>query len=486
MSRAVIKQAKPRSPKRAPAQESNQYGKTVVTALPPKSTRNVKPKTQEPPPIAVRAVTFSVDHVEGASWGDFQRDLQRCMGAAACLANWVMDELWARDARRDPRVEKQRMPKFQMITYDHVKRHYPFWTHWDGIKGSASSILRAVQRKYGQTRFKTRWMYQDSLSTFRDKLPFPVRAENTKVLYVEHVGADGQVSRRPAVQVRLGETLYTIVLSGGQEYRRQLADFRRIESGECALGEIALYRRKKGAGKESHHQVFVKLVAKLPVIKRATNKTLFLHTDPGAFWVAEQDDRQPWILNADQVARWRARYKKKAGETKAGVTPETIRRRKQEHEVYLQRIGEDTKFEKRWPKRMRRHINQSRQARCDKYNAKIDTWNHEATAMFAEFASRQGADLVVYDDVNRSYLPRYAWADLKTKLIHKLHKLGIAVRYVKDGDEDDEVNGTGNGNGKGDDGACNGNGHGAVAGAGNGEGPAGGGQGAGGKPGKRK
>lgn len=371
----------------------------------PKKTKIV---TSPAPDTVVRAVTFTVDHVldeqgERVPWGDFQAELNRCMRAAACLSNWLMTELWTRDAQRDPSEDAPKMPKGELLTYKHVASKYPFWRHWDGMKGSASSVMRSVKRKYMQTRFATRWTFQEQLPGFGRETPFPIRYEDARVLWIENAGIDGHVSRRPAVSMRLGTTRFTVVLSGGQEFRRQLATFRKIESGEFNGGEVAIYRRRKFQGSKSHSKVFVKLVATMPVHRQRSGRTIFLHTDPAAFWVAEINERQPWIVNADHIQRWKMR-----------------------HAVYLQRISEDTKFEKRWPAKMRRKINASRNRRCDKMNARFDTWSHEVSKMFVRFAERQGVDLVTYDDTIKSYLPSFDWFVLKTRLRDKLHQAGIA------------------------------------------------------------
>jgi hypothetical protein len=248
--------------------------------------------------------------------------------------------------------------------------------------------MRAVRKKYDAARFDVVWRRSCSLPSFRYPYPFPVHNQNWRPYY----GKDNV----PLVDVALPGGSVTLRLRGGPDMGRQLAAFREIVAG-AKCGELSLYK------KNGHSMV--KLVAHFPRREaKPADKTMLVRTDPSALWVAEVQGTHTRVWNQDHV-----------------------RALVERHRVWLQRVSEDTKREKRVPQQMRRHIDHARDDRCRKQNDRLTTFCHEMTAQLAHFAARQGACYVIYDDRAKGWLPNFPWHDLKTKLAYKLNDRGIAL-----------------------------------------------------------
>lgn len=354
------------------------------------------------------ALTFPVVGPVDASWDDLREALNKAWAASTSLANWTATELAKNDVIRKPNDKK--MPAMPAIyLYGVAKEKFCGWQDWHKCYSSANCVMRYVEQKYRAARFKIVWTHDAALMSFRYPVPYPVHNDDWKATTIE---------QRPTVTFNLDGKKWTLRLKGGPEMARQLAGFRQIERGEAVKGELAIYRGAAGKGKGDHRngvsesgasrqysRVMVKLVAWFPrPAAKAADKTMLLRTDPHAFFVAEIENRRPWILNADHIPRYQA-----------------------EHHVFLQRFSEDTKYEKRWPKEKRQQMNAHREVRCRKNENRMDNWCDQATALVAQYAERQGVCEVIYDDSIRSYVPSFRWSSLKTKLATKLHAKGITL-----------------------------------------------------------
>lgn len=369
-----------------------------------------------------RAVTFPFTP-HSCDWPAFDELIRDCWHESTSLANWAVLELVKHDVTRTACMEK--LPAYPPCSCKHCSRparkgknkgqvrkqginlyghfqNYEGRAAWAGAAAAAGCVLRAVERKYQQERFGVLWRRDQSLCTYRYPYPFPVHNQNWSARY----GKD----RAPLVELSLPGGAVTLRLRGGSEMRRQLAGFAAIVNG-ARVGEAAVYRRGD--------RTMLKLVCHLP--RKPAGEltgTLCVRTDPNAFWVSEQDGRQPWIVNADHVRRWIA-----------------------SHTAYRQRMSEDLKFEKRWPAEVRRHMLQSLDDRCRKQNDRLTTWCHEASKMLAEFARRQKVAEVIYDDANKDYLPMFPWFKLREMVRNKLDERGI-ILLAASGEVVEETPGT--------------------------------------------
>jgi hypothetical protein len=65
-------------------------------------------------------------------------------------------------------------------------------------------------------------------------------------------------------------------------------------------------------------------------------------------------------------------------------------------------------------------------SRSAKHNRRIDSLCHEASANFVNFARRQCATRIIYDDSCREYLASFPWAKLAEYLTYKTDEAHIA------------------------------------------------------------
>lgn len=343
----------------------------------------------------VRAVTFPLATPLGLSneraaeyWLRVNAALASAWALSTSLANWSVIELAKGDVVRGPNdVKIPKMPRVYLygLWAKHNQRHA-----WHGATQSANCVMRAVEKKYRATRLQTIWLRRQVLPTYRYPYPFPVHNRSWQPTYGEH----GEYLLRVAFP-GAGEP-ETLRLRTGHEFRRQMAGFRDLESGAAKRGEAAIYKSGK--------HTMAKLVGHFQRQELADREhTMIVRTDPDAFLVAELDGRAPWILNADHVRRWQA-----------------------EHSRYLQRINEDTKYEKRWPLAVRENINHARDKRCRKQRDRLDSFIHQASAAVVEYARRNRVAEVIFDD-QASFIESFPWHSFRTKLAYKLHALGIQL-----------------------------------------------------------
>lgn len=331
-----------------------------------------------------RAVTFPFTP-HSISWSELDPLLRQCWSMSTQLANWAASELALIDTLTLDRSARKLPPMPSLAPgglYALFTRSYPDRAAWAGAAAAANCVLRAVQKKYAAERLDFLWRRSRSLPTFRYPYPFPVHNQNWSAEY----GKD----RVPLVGAALPGGRVVLRLRGGPEMGRQLAGFAQIVGG-AKRGELALYRKGTHA--------MAKLVAHLPARQpEGSTKTLLVRTDPNALWVAEIDGTRDRVWNQDHMR-------------------ELI----ETHRVWLQRVSEDTKREKRVPRKMRRHIDQKRVDRCRKYNDRISTFCHEMSRQLVEFAARQKVATIIYDDEQKGYLGagRFAWARLREMVRYK-------------------------------------------------------------------
>jgi len=279
---------------------------------------------------------------------------------------------------------------------------------------SLGSILQGVKKRYGKRRFEVHGLHKAALPTYRYPVPIPVPAKDAKLEKRDH---------RYLLTLRLAGKRYTLALRskrrGRHSFARQLAALDRVLAGESLIGEVQVGRQNASGndhrsavsesvnGRKEYSRVVCRIAVWLPrQTKRERSGTMHLRTDRDAFWIAVVEGRDPWRLHADHVRRW------------------VVRHRRQ-----LNRLSDDTKFEKRWPKEQRESINGFRQRLCDRQNARLAEWCRQAAAMLANYADRQNVAEVVYDDRMRpSY--EFPWSRIAERLSQLLDEKGIKLVRV--------------------------------------------------------
>jgi hypothetical protein len=190
--------------------------------------------------------------------------------------------------------------------------HYPqARTRFPDLPSQSVASLdeQAVQNKYRALRQAVVWTASASLPTHRYPTPFPVPWQGWSAT----IEADQTI-----VSVRIGHARWRLRLKRGPQFRRQMAAFRQIASGEAIAGELAIYERDG---------IVVKMAAWLPreEHKEARADVLAVKTGKDCLLLAvNAEDKTLWRYNGDHLQRWAA-----------------------EHRKQLQRWSDDQKYEQR-------------------------------------------------------------------------------------------------------------------------------------------
>lgn len=356
----------------------------------------------------LRSITIPVVGPVGKTWPELRAALTEAWDLTTRLANWEVTELAKADVLRGP--EDSSMPAMPFVY------HYPLARErFPTLPSKAvATVLQSVQRLYRKARLKTIWHADERLPRYR--FPFPYSLNNQS--WTARFGAGGS----PLIELRLPGGPFTLQLRGGPSFRRQTQALARIVSGAAVKGELAVYRqrandgdnrgsvqdRKPGGGNRIHYRVMVKMTAWLPraAEQAESSGAMEVRTAPTAFLTATADGALPWVLNVDHVRRWVA-----------------------SHRRFLDRFAEDTKYEKRWPKRSRRQMADYRSAAVERHHRRISTFCHQAAAMLAEYAARRGVAEVAYNDDDRTYLTEFPWFRFRQILAMKLEERGVQLLY---------------------------------------------------------
>lgn len=355
----------------------------------------------------IRAITFPVaGPVNPADWPSLREMLSKAWGDSTQLANWMVTECVKAERVRLPADEKMwAAPKLYL--YPMARAVCP-----DITPASVVSITNAVQSKFSKSRFGVIWCGNERLPLYKYPYPYPIPGQAWSARWMsetEHV---------PIVSLSIQGQKFELRLRGGPDFKRLAAQFGQIVSGEAVKCEMQIYRQQvnpsahrpgvvshenNGGGEKATSRVMAKLVAWIPrSVAVSEDKVLLLRRGHDCLWIAEMPAHDPWRLNCDWVRSWIIG-----------------------HRVRLQRMSEDTKYEKRWPSKNRIHINEYREKICLKQNDRLKTFSHTAAKLLAEFAKRQKISTVAYLDDPTPYLPDFPWFSLKDILGHKLHERGI-------------------------------------------------------------
>lgn len=292
------------------------------------------------------AITFPVVGPVDGDWKLLREQLRQSWAESTRMANWLMTELYARDVRREPDDAKLRPMPGKEKTYLYTKDGdlFPGKPGY-GLPAQARAALeQAIKAKYRAKRYELLWTSACSLPSHR--YPYPYAVPNQAWIARWEVGKDG-ASKSPCVEVPVwfSDGRVSLRLAGGPNYRRQLAAFTQIVSGEAIKGECAIYRvrgrqsdgrngDKPNQAGQPIYRVLCKLVAYLPRRERKPRekpRTFTLSTSRESFLVGQVEGRaEPWLLHGDRFRDQCHQYNR-----------------------WLQRMADDSKHERRKPKRRR-------------------------------------------------------------------------------------------------------------------------------------
>lgn len=352
----------------------------------------------------LRSIVIPVAGPVGCDWSTLREALERCWEQSTSLANWTVTELAKVDFVRMPSDTcLKSMPRVYL--YPKARASFPSLS-----SKTITALLNRVEKSYCKSRLAVIWRSDVSLQRFQYPVAYPVPSQAWKARFGE-----GSV---PIIDLRLGEEPFSLRLRGGHQNRRQLKAFAKIASGQAIRCDVALYRqrasygdhrsvvedREPGGGARTCYNVLAKLTAWLPRSEEKPDRDgmLEVHTSSESFLTATSQRHPPWILNADHLKRWVSAHRRK-----------------------LDRLAQDSKYEKRWPKRSRRQLADFRAALVDRHRRRIDTFCHQASAMLAGYAERRRFATVRYDDSNKSFGEEFPWFRFKELLETKLNERGI-------------------------------------------------------------
>ena len=352
----------------------------------------------------LRAITIpvagpvSVDG-EDADWTALRVALKTCWASSTRLSNWVTSRLWS----SEPPRTGEKMPKREWpYLYPEAAGIVP-----DMDPTSRQCCIQNTTAKYRARRYHAYWLCAESTPNFRYPVPYPFHCDTWSL----SLGEDKEL----LASLRMAGRRWTLRLRGGHDFARQRSVLVRVAAGEHKQGEAAIYQRRTSTGDHrpsvegrAPSRLMLKLCVWLPRTSRESEGTLYVRTGVDAFWTYRVGENgEPHYLRADHVRRWIA-----------------------EHRSKLDHMADDTKFEKRWPKRMREQMDERVKAWCRKQHKRMDSFTHESTAMLAAFAERRKVASVLYDDRDQGFAAQFPWAELRTKLEYKLRDRSIGITFA--------------------------------------------------------
>lgn len=413
----------------------------------------------------VRAFELPVMGVLGADFAEFRQEVRGQLRTAAVLFNRGMREYFIAEQLPLPGEKVQKQPKVdpykRMATGNNL-----------GIrKDSVQCVFRSAQAHWSKHRFgvltgteslplrrSNRGMIPVSAKDWAKRIGWidaPIQTSEEKRTRRDEEGRPQPTRRTPYLDLNLtgeGGRTWRILLGRGHVFARQLKDFMALLDGSALPAELAVYERPcgqsrrngrdlpadraPGGGARQSTRIFVKFVASFPRTLVKRDCVMNLATHPEAFLVAQIDGRveRPWILNGDHLrghfctlARWRRQAPEGGNPAAIEAAFDTMRHWNPKHHAWLQRIGEDRKHEKRWPKAQLLQFRDAYRKRCDKFHRRMTTWLAQMAAQVAGFCVRRRVGTVVYDDSNKDWMTPFPWHLLRCRIQNALDNHGITL-----------------------------------------------------------
>lgn len=328
---------------------------------------------------ALRAITIPVAACDWASVIPVVRggirDCTRC-------SNWLVSEYYSRDPLRIP---ADKLPKWTLpYMYPDARILVP-----DLEPMSLVSIINTVQSKYRAFRFDL-WRGAKSLPTFRD-VPVPINSQASRIALEK---------QRWTFEFRYSGSWYSLQLRQGLQFARQIRALQSIQAGETEPGEAALYWRDKS--------LILKIAGWFRRGESAGCGEVKARTASDAFLIAVSSSGAIWKLNGDHVRRWIV-----------GA------------ENQQQRLREDLKAERRFPKYMREGIVDRMGALSRQRSDRLQSWSHESSMQIVNWTKRQHAVKLVWDDQEQSQVGSlFPWFAFREMLKAKCEMAGIEFEHA--------------------------------------------------------
>jgi hypothetical protein len=328
------------------------------------------------------AIILPIRPQDPKRWPELRPILGQLWRQSACLANWAIHQLALHDSVPAPSHTSLVKPR-PIALYRLAVESYSDWAHWAGQTQAANALVRMAEKRWRRDRYQVLWRRSQSVPCYRYGLPYPLVADAWRLERSEG-GAY-------LLACSLGGSRWLFQLQTGWRQRQKIA-LQQILAGSALPVEAALYERRRSlgdhrtgttdaqpGGKNTRYKsLYAKLVCWLPRPKDQVQARTRLHVRTGkdVFWSAlldSEDASRVWILHADQVNRWVMEYMLRLG-----------------------KLSDDTKYEKRWPKRQRLQLASYRASLVAKHRRRVDAWIHQATASLVGYALRRRVTEIVY------------------------------------------------------------------------------------------
>lgn len=333
----------------------------------------------------LRAVTLAVAGPVGATWEDLRSSLRAAWGDVTSATNWMMTRLYTSDPGR---LGEKKLPKLERVyLYPDARRLFP-----ELDSRTVSSLEQAVQAKYRAIRYDLRWRHAVSLPTARYPQPLPLSSQSVRIERTEQ----GWIASVP-----IQGTRYELRLRGGAQWRRQTRALEQIAEGRADMGECALYQvlahdgdHRPSPTEKRRTRLMLKVVAWIPRDVARGQRVCTATTTADAFLIARTETGAEWRLNADHIRRASAHAAK-----------------------IQQRLREDLKAERRFPRPMRAGLVGRMGEQGRKRERQITSWMQESSHQLVEWARRQRCARIEWADTDRGYFagvnfPWYRFAQL--------------------------------------------------------------------------
>lgn len=336
---------------------------------------------------ALRAVTIPIVSPVGMDWQELRKLLRESFDMVTQAANYCLRNLAANDRGIDPMTGK--VGKFEAPTIGGKSIYKAIADAWPIATQSAVALSQSVIAKYRACRFD---MHRGRASLPTIRYPHPIPVHNATWSISE--GEDGGL----VLNLPLGrKNRVDLRLKGGQNYRRQLMDVRRIINGEAIQGQLDIM--EKGA------QVLVKMVGWFPKTPRGAKPwAASLATGGDAFLTLYNDEKRTiYRWNADHVRRWIAAQ-----------------------DEQMQRLREDLKAERRLG-RERDGILARMDLLSQRNHDRMHSFCHEVSKQVIGHLERRRCGTLMCAMKDTSYVPHFPWHKLRTLLADKASRARIEI-----------------------------------------------------------
>ena len=217
--------------------------------------------------------------------------------------------------------------------------------------------------------------------------PWPVKHNKSS----NHFELKEQSGGAIVAKVKMLAKWWEVRLRGGSNYRDQLRGLRKAIEMD-SYGDSSIWIDRRGSA------VIGVCVQVSPIERPRTGETLLVATSQSHLLTASMPRSPvPFVITGDEARKW---------------DEERFRR--------LQRLRQDRKAGA-----PRRRLREQFAAISHKNRHRLQSLCHRVTRQMVDYAVRQGADEIIYDDTVKSFLKTFPWYQMKSMLKYKCQGAGL-------------------------------------------------------------